>query len=479
MEPLPPNAPVAEPAAEPDPCFTHGSQDDARPPLSVRTLFSEGTTYLKSSNSDPGDYFGYSVAISGDMAVVSAEREDSSAVGVNGDQCDNSMLGVGAAYVFRHKNGKWRQEAYLKPASAEWVGYFGTKVAASGDTIVVKSYNGNDDGTQNANPQYGSNHNLTGSATVFERIRGRWKQTALLKTSGGWQMSRFSEIAISGDTIALSVFYRQGTTTDPISYYTGQAAVAIFRRNSTGWYQETVLVPSLREEASFPMWGLEFGTSIDVSGDLLVASVSGWFRCSHSNVHIYRRKSGKWVPQAELKHSKFYCSAGDNFGYFGNEVAIAGSSIVVGAPKRGGVNAPRGGGFPTDCSVALYSAKAGRWRFQQTLSIPSGPDCRFFGKAVAGSSELIAVSANREIPWCTPLEGAIYLYTPGEQGWTLHERVQSPYPNMVREFGMVLDVSGTNVITSSIKEDSGATSVNSDPLTGRADASGAAYIYSR
>ena len=56
--------------------------------------------YIKASNTDAGDAFGYSVAISGDTLAVGAQGEDSKATGINGDQTNNSASGSGAAYVF-------------------------------------------------------------------------------------------------------------------------------------------------------------------------------------------------------------------------------------------------------------------------------------------------------------------------------------------------------------------------------------------
>ena len=56
--------------------------------------------YLKASNTEPYDDFGYSVAVSGDTVVVGASREDSNATGVNGDQANNDLVYAGAAYVF-------------------------------------------------------------------------------------------------------------------------------------------------------------------------------------------------------------------------------------------------------------------------------------------------------------------------------------------------------------------------------------------
>ncbi|MCH7684743.1 MAG: FG-GAP repeat protein, partial [Gemmatimonadetes bacterium] len=46
--------------------------------------------YLKASNTDADDRFGFSVAVSGDTVAVGAEREASAATGVNGNEADNS-----------------------------------------------------------------------------------------------------------------------------------------------------------------------------------------------------------------------------------------------------------------------------------------------------------------------------------------------------------------------------------------------------
>ena len=63
--------------------------------------------YLKSSNSELGDNFGSSVAVSGDTVVIGAPAEDSNATGVNGDQSNNSASLAGAAYVFVRSGTVW------------------------------------------------------------------------------------------------------------------------------------------------------------------------------------------------------------------------------------------------------------------------------------------------------------------------------------------------------------------------------------
>ncbi len=60
--------------------------------------------YLKASNTNAVDFFGSSVAISGDALIVGALGEDSSAIGVGGNQDDNLFLGSGASYIFEISN---------------------------------------------------------------------------------------------------------------------------------------------------------------------------------------------------------------------------------------------------------------------------------------------------------------------------------------------------------------------------------------
>ncbi|MCP4449150.1 MAG: hypothetical protein GY811_28025 [Myxococcales bacterium] len=56
---------------------------------------------MKASNTDASDLFGYSVSLDGGMLAVGALYEASSAVGVDGNQADNSVTEAGAVYVFR------------------------------------------------------------------------------------------------------------------------------------------------------------------------------------------------------------------------------------------------------------------------------------------------------------------------------------------------------------------------------------------
>lgn len=100
------------------------------------TLWSQ-QAYLKASNTNAGDDFGHAVAISGDILVVGAFGESSSASGVDGNQADNSASQAGAAYVFVRKVAKWTQQTYLKASNPEATDFFGFGVAISDNTAVI------------------------------------------------------------------------------------------------------------------------------------------------------------------------------------------------------------------------------------------------------------------------------------------------------------------------------------------------------
>lgn len=95
--------------------------------------------YLKASNSDTGDVFGITVALSADgqTLVVGAMQERSLATGIGGDETDNAGNAVGAAYVFKRAGASWSQHAYLKPSNSATAARFARTVAISADASVL------------------------------------------------------------------------------------------------------------------------------------------------------------------------------------------------------------------------------------------------------------------------------------------------------------------------------------------------------
>ena len=121
--------------------------------------------YIKASNTDYADAFGYSVALSGSTLAVGALNERSSAAGVNGNQDDNSKPDSGAVYLFTRAGSAWSQKAYIKASNTGRNDKFGYSIALSGNTLAIgaiqeaggtKGINGNqaDNSTQKAGAVY-------------------------------------------------------------------------------------------------------------------------------------------------------------------------------------------------------------------------------------------------------------------------------------------------------------------------------------
>jgi hypothetical protein len=122
--------------------------------------------YLKASNTETSDFFGVSVAISGNTVVVGAYGEDSAATGVNGSQAGNGATDSGAAYVFSRSGSTWTQQGYLK-ASNTGVSDTFVIAAISGDTVVVGA-SGEDSAATGINGNQASNSATdSGAAYVF------------------------------------------------------------------------------------------------------------------------------------------------------------------------------------------------------------------------------------------------------------------------------------------------------------------------
>ncbi len=96
-------------------------------------------SYLKTSNTGAGDLFGTSVAFSsnGLLLAVGAESEESEAIGVDGDQQNNTLSGAGAGYLFVNDGTVWAQSAYVKASNTNTEDKFGSAVTVSDDGMTI------------------------------------------------------------------------------------------------------------------------------------------------------------------------------------------------------------------------------------------------------------------------------------------------------------------------------------------------------
>ena len=247
---------------------------------------------LLASDGAAGDYFGWSVSISGDYAIVGANWDD-----------DNGAES-GSAYIFYRNQGgvdNWGQQAKLLAADAASVDYFGRSVSISGNYAIVGAYADDDNGTS------------SGSAYIFKRSGTSWSQQAKLLSADGAAGDYFGwSVSISGDYAIVGAFRDNDNGTSSGSAY-------IFYYNGTSWSQQAKLL------AADGAANDEFGRSVSVSGAYAIVGADR--DDDNGSAYIFRRYGTNWSQQAKLTASDG--AASDWFGY---SVSISGAYAIVGAP---------------------------------------------------------------------------------------------------------------------------------------------------
>ncbi|MEE2887207.1 MAG: FG-GAP repeat protein, partial [Planctomycetota bacterium] len=225
--------------------------------------------YLKASNSDADDRFGYSVAIDGDTAVIGAWGESSDATGINGNTASNSRSKSGAAYVFIQGGSSWflsQQQAYLKASNTGTGDYFGHAVSISGNTVLAGAP-GEDSKSSGPNGnQSDNNAGSAGAVYAFVRNGANWSQQSYLKASNTDRDDFFgSAVAIDGDTLVIGAHGEDGDNTIPKNNgATFAGAAYVFSRTGGVWNEKKYL------KATNTNWGDRFGYSVAISGDSIL-----------------------------------------------------------------------------------------------------------------------------------------------------------------------------------------------------------------
>jgi hypothetical protein len=182
----------------------------------VYVLLRSGATwsvegYLKASNPGAMDAFGAFVSVDADTLVVGALQEDGSATGVDGTP-DEAAEDAGAAYVFVRSAGAWSQQAYLKATNTEAEDYFGISVSVSGDVVVVGARWEDGAGTGIGADPSSNGAVQAGAAYAYVRSGATWAAAAYLKASNTDPADEFGiSVAVSGATAVVGAHLEYGS----------------------------------------------------------------------------------------------------------------------------------------------------------------------------------------------------------------------------------------------------------------------------
>ncbi len=192
---------------------------------------------ILASDAEADDRFGHNVAVSGDIVVIGAGREDS------GGQ------DAGAAYVFAFTGVSWAEQQKLVASTADPSDQFGSSVAVDGDTILIGA-NGDDDGGNSA-----------GAAYVFESESGVWVEQQKLMASDAASGDNFStQLSIEGDVAVIGAALNDDAGNSSGSAY-------IFARQHNGTWSELQKFTAIDAAG-----GDRFGSAVGVSAHTVIVS---------------------------------------------------------------------------------------------------------------------------------------------------------------------------------------------------------------
>ena len=270
---------------------------------------------LLGSDTVDGNQFGHSVAVSGDTIIVGARNANP--IG----------QGAGAAYIFQRNEGgadNWGEVKKLNTSDPAPALRFGTSVAIDSDTAVI-----------GADREAAT----SGAAYVFERDAGgadNWAEVKKLKASDSQDSDQFgSSVAVSGDTILSGARSEDAGGDDAGAAY-------VFQRDQGGadnWGQVKKLTASDAQADD------HLGISVALSGDTAVVGADNGDSglADTGAVYVFQRNAGGADNWGQDK--KLVASNAGQLDEFGGSLSISGGTALVGAPRQNGIDFDTGAAY--------------------------------------------------------------------------------------------------------------------------------------
>ena len=363
----------------------------------------EADQLFRQTNSS-GDWFGYSVDVSGQVMVVGSYEDD------NGESS-------GGVYVYRYDGSTWAFETKLLASDGEAFDEFGVALAVKNDLIVVGAIGDDDFGSR------------SGAAYVYRNEGGSWVETEKITPSNaqsGMGFGRSVSIADDGLTILVSSMTMtiNGTNT---------GAGHIFRFENGSWVEEQVLTPANG------FLGDSFGFQADISGDggtVIIGAIGA--NSAFGSAYIFRDNGTQWVEETEL-----HASDAEFFGFFGYAVAIEQDTAVVSAINSGG-----NGFFRYLGASYVYRFDGTLWSEESKLIAPDAVDGDYYGASIALKESSLLIGASGK--------SAVYLYRNDGVSWNLDSTLIPNNTVAGDEFGSSVAISGDDSVVGAYLDGDGS-----------------------
>lgn len=359
------------------------------------------------------DRFGSAVALDGDVALVGAPGDD---VGSGEPR--------GSAYVFVNGGAEWRFRQNLSSSDSSAYDEFGAAVALGPDHLVV--------GAPSAGPDLMSK----GQAYLFTRNESTWREEQILLEPSGAGVRFGQSVAIEGERALVG---------DP-----HLGAAYLFSRGDGGWSPEQSLRPNNGHAHSF-------GASVTLAnGRALVGAPGTRVGASERQgaAYLFVHTETGWIERAEIA-----ASDGASHDGFGSAVASSGDTLLVGAPYATiGSNEIQGAAY------VFRQAADETWPQERKLTATDSDGRETFGVSIAldGDRALVGASGMNEG------QGAAYVFARTPTGWSSQQKLTAHDGLPADHFGSAVALSGRRALIGA---------AYADLQLGSFDNAGAAYVF--
>lgn len=374
---------------------------------------------LLASDGAASDEFGSSVAVSGDVMIVGAPKNN------------NAAVTCGTAYVYRKTGSTWTQEQILSALDAGTDDQFGISVDIFDNVAVVGAHFDDDNGTN------------AGAVYVYRNNGSIWVQEDKLIALDGNAGDEFGRSVAVYDSVIVVGAYRANLGS------TGNGAAYVFKYNGINWTQTQKL------NAIAPQIDDFFGYSVDIHKDRIIA---GTYQDDDNGVnsgsaYIFNFNGTLWQQEQKIIPSNG--TAGDLFGF---SVSVNDSTALIGAYGKNT-------GFPGSGAAYVFTRQGSIWTENQQLTAPGAQQDDWFGYDVKISGRTIIAGAFHDDD-LGPESGAVYLYRYDGSNWIYEFTMRAGDGNTNDFYGIRTDLDGNEIIIGAPNnDDNGANS-------------GSAYAYS-
>ena len=433
---------------------------------------------IKSSDADPYDSFGFSVALDayGYNALIGATNESTSPIYSNGAGYFYSLLGSKLVFPFDTYTGAYTSGIAVQAVST-------TNPSNSLNGILTLAGSGNSyitptsvNGSFVANGSYQLRLNLVGETgptgaagadgadglgydIVVPANYSNIETLKLLNSdiTAGDEFGRSLSLSSDGNTVIVGA--RVGGTNESFN----EGAAYIYVKSGGIWTQQAKLMASDKQDYEY------FGVSVSISSDGNTAVVGASYENTSPNsyngaAYVFTRSGSTWTQQAKL-----ISSDRQDYEFFGESVSISGNGNTVVISCRSDDILTSG---DDRGSAFIFTRSGSTWSQQQKLTASDGESYDYFGYSVDISSDgnTVAIGAYTEDTSPNFDNGAVYVFTKSGSTWTQQAKLMASDKQDYDNFGNSLSLSsdGNTIIIGAVYAD---TPPNND--------NGAAYVFTR